>query len=351
MKARLGTLGLALALIALPALADDAKSRGSGGGGAAVGARHHSGGSGSGAVARGSGGSGGRYDRPGAVGVSSQRSQQAQARHPRAGTGTGWYRNRGGYYGRYPYYGGYYGYGRGYWGYSWGFPYYWDSGWGYPYYGYGYGYGYPYGYGRPYYYSGRALSSLRVIVDPNDTRVYVDGYYAGTSDDFDGIFQRLNVAPGRHEILLRKEGFKTHRFQVYAAEDRTLKLKYKMQAGEGEDPAEDLTGGREVAEEPRYDPERDLRERDRDAREPERAVRETVREPETGYLRLDVRPGDATVYVDGEFRGSARQADRLDLAPGRHRLEVVRPGYRTVEREIEVRPGRNEAVVVDLERS
>lgn len=345
MKARFGALGLALALIALPALADDAKSRGhsGGSGGAAAGARHHSGGSGSGAVARGSGGSGGRYDRPGAVGVGSSRSQEAQARHPRAGTGTGWY--RGGYYGRYPYYGGYYGYGRGYWGYSWGFPYYWDWGWGYPY------YGYPYGYGRPYYYSGRAISSLRVIVEPNDTRVYVDGYYAGTADDFDGIFQRLNVAPGRHELLLRKEGFKTHRFQVYAAEDRTLKLKYRMQAGAGEDPSEDLTGGHGVAEEPRYDLERDLRERDRETREPERAVRETAREPEVGYLRLDVRPGDATVYVDGEFRGSARQADRLDLPPGRHRLEVVRPGYRTVEREIEVRPGRNEAVAIDLERS
>jgi hypothetical protein len=273
-------------------------------------------------------------------------SHGAQARHPRAGTGTGWY--RGGYYGgHYPYYGGYYGYGYGYpyWGYGWGYPYSWGIGYGYPSYGYGDGYG------QPYAYEGRAIGSLRVIVEPADTRVYVDGYYAGTADDFDGMFQRLNVAPGRHEIMLKKEGFKGHRFQIYAAADQTLKLKYTMQHGEGEDPAEDLTGSRVAEEEPRYDLNRDLRERDRAPREPERSGFEVSREPEMGYLRLDVRPGDATVYVDGEFRGSARQADRLDLPPGRHRVEVVRPGYRTVEREIEVRPGRNESIAIDLERS
>ena len=34
-----------------------------------------------------------------------------------------------------------------------------------------------------------------MLVDPAEARVYVDGYYAGTVDDFDGLFQRLNVSP------------------------------------------------------------------------------------------------------------------------------------------------------------
>jgi hypothetical protein len=64
-----------------------------------------------------------------------------------------------------------------------------------------------------------------------------------------------------------------------------------------------------------------------------------------------VRPGDATVYVDGEFRGAAGGLERLSLPPGRHLLEVVRPGYRTVQREVEIRSGKIESVAVDLERS
>jgi hypothetical protein len=56
----------------------------------------------------------------------------------------------------------------------------------------------------------------------------------------------------------------------------------------------------------------------------------------TGELRLSVEPVDASVYVNGEFRGTGRETTALALAPGQHRVEVVRPGYRTAEREVEI---------------
>src|SRR5262245_22712637 len=39
--------------------------------------------------------------------------------------------------------------------------------------------------------------SLRLEVKPREAEVYIDGYYAGTVDDFDGTFQRLRVVPGQ----------------------------------------------------------------------------------------------------------------------------------------------------------
>ena len=36
-------------------------------------------------------------------------------------------------------------------------------------------------------------SSVRVEVTPREAKVYVDGYFAGIVDDFDGTFQRLRV--------------------------------------------------------------------------------------------------------------------------------------------------------------
>jgi hypothetical protein len=70
----------------------------------------------------------------------------------------------------------------------------------------------------------------------------------------------------------------------------------------------------------------------------------------SGRLRLSIRPDDASVYVDGAFRGSAREASELKLAPGRHRIEIVRPGFRTVEREVDVDPDDTTDVSVELER-
>jgi len=126
------------------------------------------------------------------------------------------------------------------------------------------------------------------------------------------------------------------------APDSTLKLHYDMQKGQGES-FEDLA--------------KDVRESDV-SREREQEQRWTADEARAqrdeaavgGHLKLSVRPDDASVYVDGAFRGSAREASSLKLAPGRHRIELVRPGYRTVEREVDVAPGETSDLSIEMEK-
>ncbi len=89
---------------------------------------------------------------------------------------------------------------------AYGYPYFYNPFWGYGYgFGMGYGFGYqygpypPYGYGYGYGYYG---AELRTQVTPRQAEVYVDGYLTGTVDDFDGMFQRLRVPLGEHEITI-----------------------------------------------------------------------------------------------------------------------------------------------------
>jgi len=65
---------------------------------------------------------------------------------------------------------------------------------------------------------------------------------------------------------------------------------------------------------------------------------------------LSVRPDVASVYVDGAFRGSAHEASSLKLPAGRHRIEIVRPGYRTHEQQVDVAPGETTDIRIELER-
>jgi len=106
---------------------------------------------------------------------------------------------------------------------------------------YRYGYVHRHGYYFPRYYFDYgyypAHGSIRIQVEPDVAEVYVDGYYAGIVDDFDGLFQRLDVAPGPHEITLRLDGFRTWSEQVYAAPGETVNLSFYMLPGpSGEDP-------------------------------------------------------------------------------------------------------------------
>jgi len=65
-----------------------------------------------------------------------------------------------------------------------------------------------------------------------------------------------------------------------------------------------------------------------------------------GEVTLEVLPGDATVFVDGQARGSGTVTLRLSSAP--HRLEVKKGGYATYARSITPRPGYPQTIQVRL---
>jgi hypothetical protein len=57
-------------------------------------------------------------------------------------------------------------------------------------------------------------ADLRVKVTPKDSAVYVDGFYAGLVDEFDGVFQALPLPPGGHRVLLYRPGYRSERFRA-----------------------------------------------------------------------------------------------------------------------------------------
>ena len=96
-----------------------------------------------------------------------------------------------------------------------------------PYYygGYSYYRGYSaYGAGQIY----RPDAALRLQVSPRETEVFVDGYYAGTVNEYDGIFQRLRLEPGEYEMALYMPGYRTVTQQLLLQPDKTLRIKHEM---------------------------------------------------------------------------------------------------------------------------
>ena len=93
---------------------------------------------------------------------------------------------------------------------SFGFGGYYDGGWGPydPWYG-----GYP--------SAGGYTGSIRLKVKPRNAAVYVDGFFVGLVDEFDGIFQRLPIEPGAYTIEIRADGYEPHTFDVRVVPDRT----------------------------------------------------------------------------------------------------------------------------------
>jgi hypothetical protein len=111
--------------------------------------------------------------------------------------------------------------------------------------GYGYGYYDPWGYGAyyggfydPWYggyptypqatYSSNDEGSLKLKIKPSEAEVYVDGYFVGIVDDFDGIFQSLHLDSGAHRIEVRANGYETLAFDVRITPEHTTTYKGEL---------------------------------------------------------------------------------------------------------------------------
>ena len=82
--------------------------------------------------------------------------------------------------------------------------------------------GYPAGYGYYAFRPGVSYGALRIVDAPRDAQVFVDGYYAGVVDDYDGVFQHLNLEAGPHRIEIDVAGFEPINFDVNVSPGQTI---------------------------------------------------------------------------------------------------------------------------------
>lgn len=253
-----------------------------------------------------------------------------------------------GYHGRS--HSGHHRHGYGYHPYRYHYGYYGDYGYpylfGWPYWGLGFGWGgwYP----RPVYRAsapGEAPGALITRVQPKKARVAVDGQFVGKAKNFNGTWDRLWLEPGLYSLELSRKGYQTLRVNVDVHPGMTVKLEEQLREGAGLDPR---------SQEPPSVEARSARQRSR--RRETRIEVPDASAPATlasGLLRLDVVPADAAIYLDGEFLAQAGELRRLHgaipVATGRHRVEVVRPGYATVSRTVDVGEGTAATLSVVLE--
>jgi hypothetical protein len=122
---------------------------------------------------------------------------------------------------------------------GYGHPYYAPYPYRYGYYGYGYAAPFPYAAPYPYAYPvyggvfavpppGASYGGVRLEVAPRDAAVYVDGYYAGIVDDFDGAWQRVALEPGAHRFEIVSPGLETLTFEVNVRGNETVRYRGNM---------------------------------------------------------------------------------------------------------------------------
>lgn len=224
--------------------------------------------------------------------------------------------------------------------------------------------GYPPYPGYAYY---PVAGEVRAEIKPNNAKVLVNGDYAGVVDDYDGWWQRLRMAPGKWRIVFRAPGYTPYVVDMRIVPGGEYHIKYQMTPGNDTLADEQMKPQRDPHDE-QYGNNRD---QDRNYGQNNQPNRDQGPDQDRGYQRdenygrqenerggntqtlyLQVEPADATIYIDGNYYGTAAEgpAEMKVLLPrGSHKIEIVRPGYRAYSNTVELGPGSDDHLNVTLE--
>jgi hypothetical protein len=163
-------------------------------------------------------------------------------------------------------------------------------------------------------------------------------------DDFDGVFQRLRMPLGEHEITIYAPGYRsiTERMLFRPFESYTIK-----------DTMQPLPAGEQA--EPRPAPSEPMRRQGPpprggapSGRPPDRDVDRGTAD-RYGSVAIRVQPADAEVLIDGErWEASPGERIQVQVSDGPHRVEVRKSGFRSYTSNVRVRAGETVTLNVSL---
>jgi len=143
-----------------------------------------------------------------------------------------------------------------------------------------------------------------------DSGVWVDGQYVGFLKELKGD-KKVMLMPGEHEISVRQSGYDdfTQKIMVEPGQKQLVRVVMRLTPHAS---APDVTA----------------------------------------TLKLQVQPARAAVFVDDNFVGHSGEFGgafhSMLISPGKHRIKIELPGYRTFETEVNLLAGQKAEVKTEL---
>jgi len=143
-----------------------------------------------------------------------------------------------------------------------------------------------------------------------DSGVWIDGGYVGYLKELKDS-KKISLLPGEHEVIVRQSGYEdfVQKVVVEPGQKRVISVTLHL------------------------------------------SPRATVPEV-TATLKLKIKPGRAAVFLDekyvghaGEFGGAFKS---MKISPGKHRVRVELPGYRTFDTEVNLLANQDTEVKTEL---
>jgi hypothetical protein len=144
----------------------------------------------------------------------------------------------------------------------------------------------------------------------NSSGVWIDGEYVGYLKELKGS-KKILLLPGEHQIAVRQSGYNDFLQKLVVEPGQTQLVHVTLQKAAG-------------ATTPKV----------------------------SATLKVDIQPSRAAVFIDDAFLGHAGELGgafhSMAISPGKHRVKIELPGYRTFETEVNLFAGQKSEIKTEL---
>jgi hypothetical protein len=192
--------------------------------------------------------------------------------------------------------------------------------------------------------------SARIIfrVDPMDARILLDGRFIGEAVEFSTPETALRLRSRNHEIIIKKKGYVEEAIDLRKFSTRDIDIELTMKEEKR------LSAASQKPEVPAEGKKPEYIAKTAPVIEPE--VESGPEKPIVARMvkiNFEILPAEAAIYVNGKFWGIAPEGGKIQnqfLKAGTTTIEVVKPGFKSVKKVIELKDQKQLTVTITLEK-
>jgi len=196
------------------------------------------------------------------------------------------------------------------------------------------------------------FGSYRIIlhVNPEDAHVLLNGRFVGEAYEFSTYESALKLRSTANSLVIKKKGFVEEEIDLSDYHQRKIEINLALKT----DPYfyTEKVGRKPPA------PLKPVKESDRKykvlkEKKIPNEVPDVPKVTDFATIDLTVKPAESSIYLDGKFWGVSPDEGKItnfNLEKGKHKIEVVKPGYKTATKSVTILKNRKIKISIVLEK-
>jgi hypothetical protein len=196
-------------------------------------------------------------------------------------------------------------------------------------------------------------------IDPDDAQVLLNGKLIGDAYEFSTLKTAIRLQSRNNSLIIKKTGYIEEFIDLKKFSDQTITLEIQMKKDQSMARTESPKPARTIPSEKIKNENIPMKERAENtiAKETTPDISHDSTEDKIAdmvTIQMEIYPEEASIYINSRFFGivpSDNIINNVRLKPDRYLLEIVKPGFQSYRKELDLTKPEKPELVIKLQKT